>query len=98
MCCSTIGLLILLIIMCINIVIVIVIVVVVVVVIVVGFVVVVDDVRVAVVAGMYDSLLRVAVFIYAMITVAFVVVDVVDAAATNIMKNRLRAHHSFNEC
>ena len=97
MCCSTIGLLILLIIMCIIIVIVIVIVIVVVV-IVVGFVVVVDDVRVAVVAGMYDLLLRVAVFIYAMFAVAFVVVDVADAAATNIMKNRLLVHHSFSEC
>ena len=43
-------------------------------------------------------LLRVAVIIYAMIDVVFMVVRVVDAIATNILKNRLRIHHSFSEC
>ena len=44
------------------------------------------------------SLLRDAVFIYAMIGVVFVVAGVVDVHAAHIKKNRLRVHHSFSEC
>ena len=43
-------------------------------------------------------LLPVAVFIYAMITAAFVVLGVVEATDANIMKNRLRVRHSFSVC
>ena len=44
------------------------------------------------------SLLRDAVFIYAMIGVVFVVAAVVDVHAALIKKNRLRVHHSVSEC
>ena len=65
----------------------------------VGFVVVVVCVAVVVAAGMYVFIVACCSFlIYAMITVAFLVVDVVDAGAANIMKNRLRGRHSFGKC
>ena len=56
-------------------------------------------VAVVVAAGMYVFIVACCSFlIYAMISVAFLVVDVVDAGAANIMKNRLRGRHSFGKC